>query len=297
MCACKPGATCSYHLYRTWPQERKDAWNAQRRESYKANRGGRSDTHESLAADPNKSAIPNLNNLMGVHSNAQPASEAPKSASPISSSLASLMGGDETATPLIGGDHVTDWSDPLSNEAQESVRVTAEREYARGQESFGNLSNDEQNAIRLFKSSEFEAVNAGRGYSDEREALKSAIAKLEDGNEPRTLYRGEAPAYGVSSEELSARFEVGGTVSWGDRFCSTTTDPRIGVAFANTSASEGVLLQFKDTRRGGSLASEGDSHAKEAESLISGASKFRVMSKSREVVGGVSRLVIVLEDE
>lgn len=34
MCACKPGATCSYHTYALWPQERKDAWNARRRARY-----------------------------------------------------------------------------------------------------------------------------------------------------------------------------------------------------------------------------------------------------------------------
>lgn len=38
MCACKPGSTCTYHTYALWPQTRKDAWNARRRESYAAKR-------------------------------------------------------------------------------------------------------------------------------------------------------------------------------------------------------------------------------------------------------------------
>jgi len=42
MCACRPGATCSYHLYANWPQARKDAWNARRRATYARRKNGSS---------------------------------------------------------------------------------------------------------------------------------------------------------------------------------------------------------------------------------------------------------------
>lgn len=291
MCACVPGSTCNYHNYKFWSREKKDAFNARRRAAYHAKK---------VQSTENNTSIPNLSKIMGGDDSVNLLNKDSQVSSTFSSQnqIASLMSGEvlssgKPQTVVGSANWVEPGSDPRTDES-----ILYERRATR--ERMSKLSERQREILDEYKSHEHDRFNNPLSKNPatpvERAELKAIVSELEKGNESRNLWRGESPRLGTTINDLLERFPEGEKISWGNRFVSTSSSPKMAERFTGSiGGTEGILIKFEETVKGAAIF-HGDKNDGELETLMSGDSEFIVKSKVKEMVYGSPQWVITLTD-
>lgn len=248
---------------------------------------------DSKEAIEESTIIPNLSSMMGeVISNPSQVN------TPQKLDLNNLMGeAPKPATSSETGTGSTSWVEP-STDSRTLLSLAHERSVAARH--LPRLSEDDKDIIEEYKSHEHERYNSpttkNPASPHEREKLRSIVRKIEKDNQPRNLWRGERSHAGASVDDLLGRFTVGESVSWGNRFASTSANPKSANLFTTSSEGEtGILIKFEETVKGAAIFTEGE--GREMETLVSGESEFTVKSKTKQNIDGKEMWVVTLLDK
>lgn len=184
-------------------------------------------------------------------------------------------------------------SDPRTDES-----ILYERRATR--ERMSKLSERQKEILDEYKSHEHDRFNSPLSKNPatpaERAELKAIVSELEKGNESRNLWRGESPKLGTTINDLLERFPEGEKISWGERFVSTSSSPKMAERFTGSiGGTEGILIKFEETVKGAAIF-HGDKNDGELETLMSGDNEFMVKSKRQEMVYGSPHWVVTLTD-